>query len=217
MARLRWGAEAPNDSNAARTRLVDAAEECFRKYGVMKTTIEDVAADAKVSRATVYRYFANRDELILGVLLREGERFLGRLAKKIATAPNIESSIVDGVLYTVKAVRNDANLALLFAPDTAGITTSIAGASEALFSLTADFLRPYFEAAQASGAMRTDIDINDAAEWTLRAILSLVTVSGPRRRTERELRAFLRTFLVRSLVAAEPATKDPRASRRQPG
>ncbi|MBI1843295.1 MAG: TetR/AcrR family transcriptional regulator, partial [Actinobacteria bacterium] len=43
MPKLRWGAEAPTDSDQSRERLIDAAEACFERYGVMKTTVEDVA------------------------------------------------------------------------------------------------------------------------------------------------------------------------------
>ena len=209
MARLRWGAEVPNDTGAARERLIDAAEACFQKYGVMKTTVEDVAAVAKVSRATVYRYFAGREELILGVLLREGGRFLDKLRTKIEAEANLEDAIVNGVVYTLKAIRRDENLALLFAPETAGVTTSIAGASEALFALTGQFLRPYFEAAQVTGTMRPGIDLDEAAEWTLRTILSLVSVEGPRKRTEAQLRQFLRTYLVSALLTASGAVGPP--------
>lgn len=215
MARLRWGEEAPTDTDAARERLIDAAEMCFHKYGVMKTTVEDVAAIAKVSRATVYRYFAGRDELILGVLLREGARFLDRLGSRIDAAQNIEDAVLLGVLYTLKAIRADENLALLFAPEVAGVTTSIAGASEALFTLTADFLLPYFEAAQVAGTLRPTIDLDDAAEWTLRTILSLVTVDGPRKRTEPQLREFLQSFLLPALIVAPTPPPAPSARRRR--
>src|SRR5690349_16253304 len=120
MARLRWGVDAPDDPVAARARLLTAAEVCFSRYGVMKTTVEDVATEAKVSRATVYRYFEGRDELVLGVLLMEAKRFLTKLQKRIAAQSNISDAIVEGVLFTVEAVRADTNLALLFAPETAG-------------------------------------------------------------------------------------------------
>ena len=39
MSQLRWGTEAPNDTAAARERLIDAAEACFQRFGVMKTTV----------------------------------------------------------------------------------------------------------------------------------------------------------------------------------
>lgn len=201
MAKLRWGDDAPNDTTSARTRLIDAAEACFKRYGVVKTTVEDVASTAKVSRATVYRYFGDRDELILGVLLREAGRFLDRLAAEINREPSFDRAVVNGVLFTVDAVRADENLALLFAPEAVGITTSIAGASEALFRLTAQFLRPFFESAREAGELRSDVDLDDAAEWTLRAVLSLLTVQGPTVRGREDQWRFLATFLVPALVA----------------
>ena len=214
MTKLRWGADAPNDMTAARERLIDAAEACFHRYGVMKTTVEDVAATAKVSRATVYRYFDGRDAIILGVLLREASRFLGRLQDKLAAQPDLETAVVTGVLFTVKAVRSDENLALLFAPEAAGVTGSVAGASEALFEVTSDFLRPLFDAAQKSGQLRAGVDLDDAAEWTLRTILSLLTVAGPRQRSGADQYRYLQTFLVPALVA-EPSPLEPPRNLRQ--
>lgn len=214
MTKLRWGADAPNDTSAARERLIDAAEACFHRYGVMKTTVEDVAATAKVSRATVYRYFDGRDAIILGVLLREAGRFLGRLRDKLAAQPDLETAVVTGVIFTVKAVRADENLALLFAPEAAGVTGSVAGASAALFDVTAEFLKPLFQAAQESGQLRPGVDLDDAAEWTLRTILSLLTVTGPRQRSAAEQYRYLQTFLVPALVA-NPSPPDPARSSRQ--
>ncbi|HVT77849.1 MAG TPA: TetR/AcrR family transcriptional regulator [Acidimicrobiales bacterium] len=202
MARLRWGVDAPDDPEAARGRLLTAAEACFGRFGVMKTTVEDVANEAKVSRATVYRYFEGRDELVLGVLLMEARRFLTKLQKRIAAQPNISDAIVEGVLFTVDAVRADTNLALLFAPETAGVTEAIVGASDTLFATTSEFLRPYFEAAQAAGTLRPDIDIDEAAEWIVRCIISLLTVSDPRRRTKAQQKKLLRALLVPALVVA---------------
>ena len=60
---LRWGADAPDDIAAARERLLDAAETRFEQYGIIKTTVEDIARTAHVSRATVYRYFATTEDL----------------------------------------------------------------------------------------------------------------------------------------------------------
>lgn len=214
MTKLRWGADAPNDTTAARERLIDAAEACFHRFGVMKTTVEDVAATAKVSRATVYRYFDGRDAIILAVLVREAGRFLGRLADKLAAQPDLETAVVTGVIFTVKAVRADENLSLLFAPEAAGVTGSVAGASAALFEVTAEFLRPLFQAAQESGQLRAGVDLDDAAEWTLRTTLSLLTVTGPRRRTAAEQYRYLQTFLVPALVA-KPRPPDPARSSRQ--
>lgn len=215
MARLRWGEAAPTDASAARQRLLDAAESCFERFGVMKTTVEDVAAAARVSRATVYRYFEGRDELILGVLLREADRFLGRLANRLSAQPDFTSAVVEGVVFTVNAVRKDPHLALLFAPEVAGLTVSIAGASEALFQRTAEFIRPLLEGARGTGELRAGVDLDEASEWILRAVLSLLTAPGPVERTAAEQRRFLATFLVPALATTPPPPAPPKRTRRR--
>jgi len=201
MLRESWRSDAPSSVEDARNRLVDAAEACFTRFGVAKTTLEDIATEAGVSRATVYRYFeGGRDEIILGVVLREGKAFLEALGRRVQREETLGSAIVEGVLYTVSAVRKNEHLALLFAPEVAGHTTSIAGASTALYELTQDFLRPIFEQARAAGQLRDGIIAEDAAEFVLRMILSLLSVAGPRARSQAKEREFLRTYCAGAIV-----------------
>ena len=196
-----WGSDAPTTIDAARDRLIDAAETCFTKFGPAKTTLEDIASEAGVSRATVYRYFdGGRDEIILGVVLREAKDFLEALARRAQREATLEDAIVEGVLYTVSTVRKNEHLSLLFAPEVAGQTSSIAGASTALFEITTDFLRPIFEQARAEDLVRPRVEAEDAAEFVLRIILSLLSVPGPRKRTAAKEREFVRTYCVGAVL-----------------
>ncbi|MBI1843042.1 MAG: TetR/AcrR family transcriptional regulator [Actinobacteria bacterium] len=200
MPKLRWGAEAPTDSDQARERLIDAAEACFERYGVMKTTVEDVAGEARVSRATVYRYFEGRDELLLGVLMREGRRFLDRLAAILASEADFGIALTEGILFTIAGIRGDDKLALLFTSDAAGTTGSVAGASEAIFALTTEFMRPFIEAAATSGQLRPGLEVDEASEWMLRTVLSFLMVQGPVERDESTLRRYLTTYFLPAVV-----------------
>ena len=57
-----------------RERILQATYDCVGRWGLAKTTIEDAAREAGVSRATVYRYFpGGRDELI-GAVVRWSTR-----------------------------------------------------------------------------------------------------------------------------------------------
>ena len=67
---MRWGTAAPGDADTARDLLLDAAEACFERSGISGTTMDDIAKQARVSRATVYRYFTGRDTVVAGVILR---------------------------------------------------------------------------------------------------------------------------------------------------
>lgn len=201
--RARWGDDVPEDRDGARERLIDAAERCFARYGPTKTTIEDVAAEAQVSRATVYRYFEGREDVILGVLMRAAQRFLVQLREVIPRQASVEDSIVESVLFTVEAVRADMHLAALFAPETAAQTLSVAGASPALIEKVQEMLSPVLGPAMDQGLLRSDVGIDDAAEWLVRVVHSVLTVETTKHRTEAEWRQYLHTFLVPSLIARD--------------
>src|SRR6478752_5691283 len=101
---LRWRADAPDDPASARQRVLDAAEACFARDGISKTTVEDIARAAGISRATVYRSFSDgRDEIVLGVVVREADRYLTRLDGRIAGRADLADAIVEFVSTTVHA------------------------------------------------------------------------------------------------------------------
>lgn len=196
---LRWGDQAPNDVDGARDRLLDAAESCFGRFGIAKTTVEDIAKQANVSRATVYRYFDGRDAVVSGVILRETERYLERVRPRVESQPDLGSAILEFVEVTLRAAVRDETIGLLFTSDdglnSVGI---IAGTSVALFELITEFLRPIL--ASRSDEHHPDLPVEDASEWILRAILSLLTVKGPKRRSGDGLDTYLRRFLLPAIL-----------------
>lgn len=114
---VRWGAAAPSDRGSARDRLLDAAERCLESCGVVGTTMEDIGRTAGVSRATVYRYFPNREAVMSGVIIRAAERYLDRINPRIAEHTDLGSALVDFVEYTVEAARREEIIGLLFGSD----------------------------------------------------------------------------------------------------
>lgn len=182
-----------------RERIVNAAEECFARYGVGKTTVEDIAAAAGVSRATVYRSFAGgRDEVILAVVLRDLRRFLDRLAVRLGQEQSVSDAIVEGVVDAVAFVRGEPRVAALLTPEAAGHTqAAVAGAAGSILAVCVDLVRPHFDAAQRENLLRADITVEGAVEFLFRIISSMIVM--PRVREPRE---FLRTYVVPALAGS---------------
>jgi AcrR family transcriptional regulator len=204
MSRLRWGDEVPPDSSAARERLIDAAERCIDRFGLAKTTLEDVATEASVSRATIYRYFSNRDELMLEVLLRELARSfdvdLADFVTQATTTQEFARAIVESSAYLLATIRGNSKLQVLLNQEGNTVAATVAGASPAFFVAVREDLRPHLEPAQRAGLLRPELDLDEASEWILRSILSLITVEGPVHRSAEDEKELLTTFLVPALV-----------------
>ncbi|RLE22020.1 MAG: TetR/AcrR family transcriptional regulator [Actinobacteria bacterium] len=188
--------------------ILDAAEECFSQNAVADTTIEDIAAQAGVSRVTVYRRIGSRDELIVLVLLRITDRFLAILRPRLLAEPSADDALVLLVRETIRAVRRD-DLRLLFS--SAGRGAVGAPIEGALVSLSHRFGRIVgLIADQFPSQLRPDIDQNECGEWILRIIVSWVTFERADRprsaETDDETERWIRTFVLPGILADRTVT-----------
>jgi AcrR family transcriptional regulator len=191
----------PVTTDATRERIIDAAEECFRRFGVAKTTVEDIAAAARLSRATVYRSVTGgRDELILAVVVRDLHRFLDRLAARLRRERSVPEAIVEGSLDAIEYVRGEPTLAHFLVPEAAGhMQAAVAGAAEHVLDLCCEYVRPYFAQAQRQRMLRADIEVEGTVEFLFRIITSLIVMD--RDRDAEAQRRFLRTYVVPVIAA----------------
>jgi AcrR family transcriptional regulator len=179
--------------------VVEAAERCFAQFGVAKTTVEDVARLAGTSRASVYRYFpGGRDEIILAALVASAREFMPQIPARLRSARSVGEAIVELIVSAVEWVRSEPwRAALLSTPLS---RTLNAADTAAPYALCSAFIAPYFSAAKEAGLVRPNIELDDAVEYVVRVIHSLLVVPGHRDRDDAELRRYLRTFVLPSLL-----------------
>ena len=208
----RWGDNTPADEAAARELLLDAAEDCFRRFGILKTTIDDIAAAAHVSRRTVYYYFEGRDAILLGVFLRDVESLFQESLRVMGAQKSFADAIIEGTLFVLNHIRDYDRLATLFDADAAALTSRLAGASDAFFAISLDAMRPFLEDARDRGELRPGLDPRDVSEFLLRMLFSLLAVDSPVPRDDSARRVFLRTFMLPPLVVDPPRARSSFAS-----
>lgn len=75
-----------------RHTILDAAQLCFARTGFHQTTMQDVAAEAGMSPANIYRYFSSKDALIAGMTERDRARILQDFAS-IHDAPDMMAAL----------------------------------------------------------------------------------------------------------------------------
>lgn len=99
----RWH-QAPSDDATAR-RIVAAAAKQLELFGIQRTTMEDVARRAGVSRVTVYRHFDAKDALVEAVVLAEARQFLDELGAFLDAYGSDEERIVEGFAFVATNLR----------------------------------------------------------------------------------------------------------------
>jgi AcrR family transcriptional regulator len=93
----------------AERRLVAAALRCIARWGIRKTSLDDIAREAGVSRATVYRVFpGGKDRLVEVVFCHEVGRFFHAVDADLAAAETLDDLLVVGVTAVLRlAVDHD--------------------------------------------------------------------------------------------------------------
>jgi len=197
----RWGTkERLDNEDDARGRLLNAAEACFDRFGLRRTTIDDVAREAKVSRSTVYRYFDGRGDLIVAVYLRESETVNAKVKSLMSRPGPFAERVVKALMRSIDAIRSGKYLPLMLSPEGAVLASKAITASSAFFESSRATMSPFFERAKADGEVRGDIELDDFIEWTLRIIFSFAMFDSPIQRDPKDLRRLIETFLVPSLT-----------------
>src|SRR3954453_23979409 len=97
-----------------RERVLDATKRCCERWGIAKVTIDDIAAEAGVSRASVYRLFpGGRDVLYEALRVRETEEFVTELTARVAGAETLEDVVVRGVVHATRMLQADEHMKLM--------------------------------------------------------------------------------------------------------
>jgi AcrR family transcriptional regulator len=168
-----FGEAASQPDDATTERILDAALAQFVDFGLRRTSVDDVAKRAGVSRVTVYRRFQNRDVLVGATLAREYQRFLTVLDPVVRALPTMRERIVEGFLVTLRHMQSHPLLGGLLRsePETVLPALTVDG-GPALVAMR-DYLTRAFERFQQDAGIR-DPDPAPAAEIMVRIVMSFL-------------------------------------------
>jgi TetR/AcrR family transcriptional regulator, repressor for uid operon len=103
------------DLSPQAARVLDAARTCIGRVGLTKTTLDDVAREAGCARATVYRCFANKQQLLTALVLREAGGLHDLVVAAAASTADLGDAITAVVVTSVESLRTNAALAFICA------------------------------------------------------------------------------------------------------
>lgn len=163
-------------ATTTRERVLAATLECVGRLGMQKTTMEDVARAAELSRATLYRAFpGGRDEVLDAVVTWEVARFFGRVSAAIhADDLDAEAALEQGLLAARDALEHHELLQRLLREEAEQLVPSLATVMPLVVRALADWFRPRLEVAP----LRAGVDPVEAADLVARMALSYLGTPG---------------------------------------
>jgi AcrR family transcriptional regulator len=183
-------------------RFLDAAEACYARYGLAKTSMDDVGREAGASRATLYRHFKSRDELLLAALTREARLVATEAAAYLGkNFDSVDAYLVEGLLFCLRELPKRPLLGTLFTRDGLGNTSRIVLTSEEMLAIGVAVLRPMFEPAQQQGLLRDNVRIEVIIEWILHLLASYLLAPSRVATTEDQMRDLLNAMLLPAVLA----------------
>jgi AcrR family transcriptional regulator len=148
-------------------RVLDAAGTCIARVGVSKTTLDDVAREARCARATVYRYFPGKQQLIAAYVDREVAAFQAAVLDAAAGTESLAEAVTRVVMTGSRALSSHPALGFVAAYEPELLLPSLAFERENVMLGTAADL--------AAPAFTRFLSLDNAtrlAEWVARITLS---------------------------------------------
>jgi AcrR family transcriptional regulator len=169
---LKAGRASEGTDDASGQRILDAGLHQLELFGLRRTTMEDIARRAGVSRVTVYRYFSSKDELLDAVLLRELSRHLDELRAVLAPLESDEDRIVEGFGYIVRALRGNVLLQRLVRGESELVLPQLTTEGGSFLALIRSFLTEGLLPWVPEGVSRYEVTV--MAEITVRLLVSFL-------------------------------------------
>jgi len=178
-------------TEVAADRILDAAGELFAEKEAATVGMHEIASAAGCSRATLYRYFENRDALYTAYVHRESYRLYREMTDQIVALPDPSDRLIEGILTSLRSVRESPALSSWFAMTQRPIGGDMAEQSEVIRALTEAFVISLGPDEPGVVAQR--------ARWLVRVITSLLVFPG---HDEADERAMIEEFVVPIVVPA---------------
>lgn len=158
---------------SASERIARAALEQFTDFGIRRTSLEDIARRAGLSRVTVYRNVGGKDEVLRLVMTREAQRAMEELDLALAGEQEAGRTIEIGFAFLVRFVRDHPLFDRLLRTEPETLLPSLTVEGGAFLSFYRTLIAARWRTLQAVGSI-APVDLERAADAAARLAISLV-------------------------------------------
>ena len=153
-------------------QILDAGSAWLTRFGNEKTTIQDVAQASGISRATIYRYFPGRAQLLQAIADYDQARQLQEVRIRAAAAASMEEAVaIAAEVLWVAALRFRTSEHL--ANRDRGLANYLVFLRADRSEWITELIRPYVQRAREAGELPSDVSLDDAIGWIVMTLSAI--------------------------------------------
>jgi len=193
----------PAPTESVEDRAVRATLACVARHGLAKTTFDDVAREAGCARATLYRYFGGKRQLVRITIAREAAGIAAGIRAAADAEQTFEDAVVAMFVRAARELRENQALLFLFAFEPELVLPHVTFDAGNRFLIGAGAA-----ISPALGRFLPADRVERAGEWLARVALThALSPTSPIDLTdEAETRALVRGLVLPGLLRPEPTT-----------
>lgn len=97
------------DKTEKKLNILNVAQGLFARFGLSKTTIDDIAKKAHMGKASIYYYFANKEAIFKEVVEKEGKILKEKLLDAVNAQPTPQKKIRSYIITRMTAIKDLSN------------------------------------------------------------------------------------------------------------
>lgn len=185
------------DIKQSKQYIIEAAVKCFERYGPQRTSMDDIAEAAGISRKTLYRMFDSRPMLVQSVLQSRFAETSKKTQARIAKATSFEEALLEGSVTAISEVRKDtlANEIILKSTDHTLEQFLIRG-NDRTYKANLDTWKASIDKGRAEGVIKPNLSDSRIID----IIASIYALLAIRDDSLSEQRAFIKDVLLPAII-----------------
>jgi AcrR family transcriptional regulator len=164
----------PTDRLPTGSRIREAALTCIGRFGLAKTTVDDIAREAGCSRATLYRYYEGKPAILRAAVAAELDRVGAALVDTGRGQTTFADAVVAVVVHGTREVRGHDALQFLLAHEPEAVLGHLAFVpGDRVLVAVGDAIAPAFDRWLAPDACTR------AGDWIARLVRAYALMPDP--------------------------------------
>lgn len=180
-------------------RIINATVKCFERYGIQKTSMDDIAKLAKISRPTIYRYFPSRHHLAVEVLVREVRDHIRVVIPVLREESYPPKAMIDAIIMAISTARDHPYTRIVTSDAGSELLARVPGSDQSLLDAMGEMWLTFLNRWRENGYFKSSVRLDDLLLWITFYMHTTVGKGDFLTITEDRMRRMLSVLLIPSV------------------